>query len=81
VEYYTKVLVAVAEYQARQPGGDWAHAREYLERVVASPAPGPDDGLDSEFKDSAEDDREIDVEEPKVLYGDTAGDRSELAVL
>jgi hypothetical protein len=39
------------------------------------------DGLDSEFKDSAEDVREIDAEERKVLYGDTAGDRSELAVL
>ncbi|KAJ7905589.1 hypothetical protein B0H14DRAFT_2660806 [Mycena olivaceomarginata] len=34
VEYYAKALVAVAEYQARQPGGDWARAREYLERVA-----------------------------------------------
>ncbi|KAF8204287.1 hypothetical protein K438DRAFT_1905448 [Mycena galopus ATCC 62051] len=43
VEYYAKALVAVAEYQVRQPGGDWVRAREYLERVVASPAPTPDD--------------------------------------
>ncbi|KAJ7269324.1 hypothetical protein B0H12DRAFT_1229476 [Mycena haematopus] len=43
VEYYAKALVAVAEYQVRQPGGDWARAREYLERVVASPSPAPDD--------------------------------------
>ncbi|KAJ6520235.1 hypothetical protein C8R45DRAFT_53979 [Mycena sanguinolenta] len=43
VEYYAKALVAVAEYQIRQPGGDWTRAREYLERVVASPSPTPDD--------------------------------------
>ncbi|KAJ6601412.1 hypothetical protein DFH09DRAFT_970084 [Mycena vulgaris] len=39
VEYYAKALVAAAEYQVRQPTGDWARAREYLERVVGS-APG-----------------------------------------
>ncbi|KAJ6469558.1 hypothetical protein C8R47DRAFT_1179713 [Mycena vitilis] len=43
VEYYSKALVAVAEYQIRLPGGDWGRAREYLERVLASPAPTPDD--------------------------------------
>jgi tetratricopeptide (TPR) repeat protein len=43
VEYYAKALVAVAEYQVRQPGGDWGRACEYLERVAASPAPTPDD--------------------------------------
>ncbi|KAJ6523570.1 hypothetical protein B0H19DRAFT_1276885 [Mycena capillaripes] len=43
VEHYAKALVAVAEYQLRQPGGDWGRAREYLERVVATPAPAPDD--------------------------------------
>ncbi|KAF7337593.1 TPR-REGION domain-containing protein [Mycena sanguinolenta] len=43
VEYYAKALVAVAEYQIRLPGGDWTRAREYLERVVDSPSPPPDD--------------------------------------
>ncbi|KAJ7508697.1 hypothetical protein B0H11DRAFT_2153102 [Mycena galericulata] len=37
VEYYAKALVAAAEHQVRQPAGDWARAREYLERVVGSP--------------------------------------------
>ncbi|KAJ7737844.1 hypothetical protein B0H14DRAFT_2638650 [Mycena olivaceomarginata] len=59
VEYYAKVLVAVAEYQA----------------------PPARQGLGARARDRTEDDREIDMEERKVLYGDTAGDRSELAVL
>ncbi|KAF7347487.1 TPR-REGION domain-containing protein [Mycena venus] len=40
VEYYAKALVAVAEYQMRQPGGDWGRAREYLERVVGESCAG-----------------------------------------
>ncbi|KAJ7687403.1 hypothetical protein B0H17DRAFT_1070090 [Mycena rosella] len=39
LEYYAKALLVVAEYQIRQPGGDWVRAREYLERV----APGADE--------------------------------------
>lgn len=39
VEYYAKALVAVAEHQVRQPGGDWDRAREYLQRVVGVPTP------------------------------------------
>ncbi|KAJ7287200.1 hypothetical protein C8J57DRAFT_1167219 [Mycena rebaudengoi] len=35
-EYYAKALVHVADYQMRLPTGDWARAREYLERVVGN---------------------------------------------
>ncbi|KAJ7022056.1 hypothetical protein C8F04DRAFT_1049335 [Mycena alexandri] len=45
VEYYAKALVAVAEYQLRLPGGDWGRARDYLERIVASPAPASAEDL------------------------------------
>ncbi|KAJ7492225.1 hypothetical protein FB451DRAFT_522519 [Mycena latifolia] len=38
VEYYAKALVTAADYQVRQQGGDWVRAREYLERVGATPA-------------------------------------------
>ncbi|KAK7063860.1 TPR-region domain-containing protein [Favolaschia claudopus] len=51
VEHYAKALVAVAEYQMRQAAGDWGRAREYLERVIASPAPTPDDPTHSKAVD------------------------------
>ncbi|CAK5275600.1 unnamed protein product [Mycena citricolor] len=43
VEQYAKALVAVAEFQLRQPTGDWKRARDYLERVLAHTSPSGDD--------------------------------------
>ena len=37
VEYYAKALVTAADFQVKQPGGEWARAREYLERVTGQP--------------------------------------------
>ncbi|KAJ7070645.1 hypothetical protein C8F01DRAFT_1107182 [Mycena amicta] len=39
-DQFAKALLAVAEYHAMRPTGDWRKAKEYLERVVNTPGGG-----------------------------------------